>query len=95
MACMVLTRWCKTVRFTGVGGRLGYKEYESIFSVTGPRFAVEFQCRGNVSITYRGSAYEQSWETHCCATGVCILYSDSRGVCQSATAPSRRTAAAP
>lgn len=57
--------------------------------------AVEFLCCGNVSITYRGSAYEKSWETHCSATVVGILYRDSGGLRQSATTPSRRTAATP
>jgi hypothetical protein len=48
-----------------------------------------------MSITYRGSIYEKSWETHFYNTVVRTLHGDSGGLCESATATSRCTASPP
>ena len=47
----------------------------------------------NVSITYRGSTDENSWETHSHTAVPRTLRSDSRRLCQSAATASRRSAA--
>jgi hypothetical protein len=48
-------------------------------------FARRFCCHKKVSITYRGSTYENSWETRFCTAGT--LRSDPRRLRQSAATP--------
>jgi len=63
--------------------------------VTGPRIRGENVGSRNMSITYRGSIYEKSWETHFYNTVVRTLDGDSGWLCESATATSRCAASTP
>lgn len=64
------------------------------FSVTGPRVrGVVFESR-KMSITYRGSAYEQFWKMCFFATVARILRGDSGWLRQSATSTTRCAATA-
>jgi hypothetical protein len=57
-------------------------------------FPAMFCCHKIVYITYRGSSYEKSWETHFRATAACFLRGDSRWLCQSSATTTPCSAAA-
>jgi hypothetical protein len=63
------------------------------FCTRSVNFPVVFCCHTKVYITYRGSTYEQSWDTRFITSGARALRSDPQWVCQSTTATPRRTAA--
>lgn len=73
--------------------RPGYQRFADIyFCDRCVDFARRFCCHKNVSITYRGSTYENSWETRYLTFVAGIVRGDPRRLCQSAAPSSSHSA---
>jgi hypothetical protein len=76
-----LTRDCAVIYITNTF-------YDSSMDLARP-----FCCHKMVSITYRGSTYEKSWETRLYTPVAGVLYGDTCWLRQSAATPDRYAAA--
>ena len=79
--------------FLALAGGWAIRNARYFFSVTGPRVCGVFVSR-KMSITYRGSAYEQFWDTYFFATVARTLRGDSGWLRQSAASATRCAATA-
>jgi hypothetical protein len=80
--------------FLALAGGWAIRNARYFFSVTGPRVCGVVFVSRKMSITYRGSAYEQFWDTYFFATVARTLRGDSGWLRQSAASATRCAATA-